>query len=179
MTPEELPDPLDAHRILALLNEHEVDFVVIGGTAGLSHGSAYPTYDLDVAYERGSANIVRLVRALREMDVTLAGGPADFPLRLDEMTIDNGSNFTFETRFGRFDVLAHVAGISSYADLRAASRVERIAGLDVRVASIDHLISMKRAAGRTKDRLMLEEYIVIADEQQKLAGEGDASPQSS
>ena len=41
--------------------------------------------------------------------------------------------------------------------------------MPIRVASIDHLISMKRAANRTKDKLMLEEYIVIADEQKELA----------
>jgi hypothetical protein len=30
---------------------------------------------------------------------------------------------------------------------------------------------MKRAANRPKDKLMVEEYIVLADEQKKLAGE--------
>jgi hypothetical protein len=41
----------------------------------------------------------------------------------------------------------------------------------VRVASLADLIAMKRAANRTKDKLMVEEYIVIADEQKKLARE--------
>ena len=43
-----------------------------------------------------------------------------------------------------------------------------IEGVEVPIASIDHLIAMKRAANRTKDKLMLEEYIVIADEQRRL-----------
>lgn len=37
----------------------------------------------------------------------------------------------------------------------------------------DHLIAMKRVAGRTKDRLMLEEYIAIADEERGVGGEAD------
>lgn len=60
-----------------------------------------------------------------------------------------------------------MAGLGNYAELRGASEEKEIAGLQVKVASIDHLIAMKRAANRTKDKLMLEEYIVIADEQQR------------
>jgi hypothetical protein len=35
---------------------------------------------------------------------------------------------------------------------------------------------MKRAANRTKDKLMLEEYIVIADEEGRAQFDEDSSP---
>jgi hypothetical protein len=142
-----------------------VDFVVVGGVAGYAHGSSYPTYDLDIAYARDHANVVRLVEALEEIGVRLRGAPVDLPFPLDPRTIQNGANFTFVTPFGDFDVLADISGIRSYDDLKASAEVKTIFGLETAVASIDHLIAMKRAAGRTKDKLMLEEYIVIADEQ--------------
>jgi hypothetical protein len=165
-----LPEPsLRVQPILAALVRHGVDFVLIGGLAGLAHGSSYPTYDLDVAYSRDAANLERLASALRELDVTLRGAPSDLPYQVDARSLANGSNFTFETKYGWFDVLADVAGISSYEQLRADSRIQSIEGSEVRVASIDHLIAMKRASNRTKDKLMLEEYIVIADEQQRAA----------
>ncbi len=153
--------------LLQALNSHGVDFVLIGGLAGLAHGSAYPTFDLDIAYQRDHGNIARLVAALREIGARLRGAPADLPFILDERTIENGANFTFETDLGPFDMLGDVAGISSFEQLRADASLASIEGIEVRIASIDHLIAMKRAANRTKDKLMVEEYIAIAEEQQR------------
>lgn len=158
---------LEATPLLLALDRHGVDFVVIGGLAGLARGSSYPTYDLDVAYARDEANLKRMVAALKEIGVSLRGAPPDLPFQLDAITLANRSNFTFASGHGNFDVLGDIAGIHSYEDLRAASTVERIETVAVRVASIDHLISMKRAANRTKDKLMLEDYLVIADEEQR------------
>lgn len=158
------PKAPDLRRLLGPLVRHGVDFVLIGGMAGIALGSNYPSYDLDVAYARNKANVKALVSALEEIGVRLRGAPADLPFQLEERTIEKGANFTFITPFGDFDVLADVAGIRSYADLLAGAEEKEIFGLPVRVASIDHLIAMKRAANRPKDRNMLEEYVVLADE---------------
>jgi predicted nucleotidyltransferase len=158
------PKPPDVAALLRPLIDHGVEFVLVGGMAGIAHGSSYPSYDLDVAYRRGPANVSRLVEALREIGVRLRGAPADLPFQLDHRTIENGANFTFVTEHGDFDVLGDVDGIRSYDELRAQAQEKQIDGLLVPVASLDHLIAMKRAASRTKDKLMLEEYIVIAEE---------------
>jgi len=147
---------------------------VIGGMAGLAHGSSYPSFDLDIAYARDRANIERLVTALTNIGVSLRGAPEDLPFQLDVRTIENGANFTFTTPFGDLDVLAEVAGIRSYDDLRRGAEVKRIAGHEVHVASLDHLIAMKRGANRPKDQRMLEDYIVIADEQRRQTNEPQA-----
>jgi hypothetical protein len=153
--------------------KHGVDFVVVGGMAGTVHGSSYPSYDLDIAYARDRANLERLVAALTEIGVTLRGAPSDLPFQLDVQTLTNGANFSFVTPYGDFDVLADAGGIRSYEELRSASRAEEISGLEVRIASLDHLIAMKRAANRTKDKVMVEEYIALADEQRKHANAGE------
>jgi hypothetical protein len=168
LSERELPERAPrGEALLAPLVAHGVDFVVVGGMAGFAHGSSYPTFDLDVAYSREHGNVVRLVAALREIGVTLRGAPAGLPFQLDARTIENGANFTFVTPHGDLDVLADVGGVRSYDELRAEAQIKQLYGFEVRVASIDHLIAMKRAANRTKDKLMLEEYIVIADEQQR------------
>lgn len=168
---ENLGKPLQPEPLLKALARHGVDFVVVGGLAGLAHGSSYPTYDLDVAYSRDSPNLDRLAGALCEIGVTLRGAPEDLPVQLDAQTLANGANFTFDTEFGSFDILGDIAGIKSYEELRRGSRIERIAGVEVRVASLDDLISMKRAANRTKDQLMVMEYVELADELRRRAAE--------
>jgi predicted nucleotidyltransferase len=163
------PKAPELGELIGPLVHSGVEFVLIGGMAGIAHGSTYPSYDLDVVYSRSKANITRLVAALETIGVRLRGAPADLPFLLDARTIENGANFTFETRFGDFDILADVAGIKSFEELSSGAQEQEIAGYPVRVASLDHLISMKRAANRDKDKLMVNEYIVIADEQKKLA----------
>jgi hypothetical protein len=161
------PKAPEVGKLLGPLVRHGVDFVLVGGMAGIAHGSNYPSYDLDIAYARDHANIVRLVAALEEISVGLRGGPPDLPFQLEARTIENGANFTFVTPHGDFDVLGDIDGVRSYEDLRGGAEDKDIAGVRVRVASIDHLIAMKRASNRPKDRIMLEEYLVIADEQRR------------
>jgi hypothetical protein len=161
------PSTFDPIPLLRALADGEVDFVVIGGVAGGVHGSAYPTYDLDVAYARDRANLKRLAAVLRELDARLRGAPPDIPFQLDADSLEEGGNFTFTTRFGAFDVLAYPEGAAAYERLRRDAKQVDVEGRQVRVASIDHLIAMKEAAGRTKDQLMALEYRVLADEQRR------------
>src|ERR1044071_6375310 len=138
----DLQKPLRPQPLLQALHRHGVDFVIVGGIAGVAHGSSYPTYDLDVAYSRDSSNLVRLVDALQEIGVTLRGAPADLPFQLDAATLANGANFTFDTEFGSFDILGDAAGIKGYDELRRDAMVEEVFGIEVKVASLDHLIAM-------------------------------------
>ncbi len=161
--PSAEPD-FDPLPLLDALAEAGLDFVVIGGVAGGAHGSSYPTYDLDVAYARDRANLERLAEALRRVDARLRGAPADLPFRLDAKTLENGAHFTFETRFGPLDVLSDPDGAPRYEELRARGDRKSVRGHVITFASLDHLIAMKEASGRTKDKLMATEYRVISDE---------------
>jgi hypothetical protein len=157
-------EALDPIAVLEALADGGVDFVVIGGIAGGAHGSAYPTYDIDVMYARERDNLERLAAVLRELGATLRGASANVPFQLDTKTLEHGGNFTFRTRFGPLDVLAYPAGAPPYDRVRADAASIEIDGRTVKVASLDHLIAMKEAAGRTKDKLMATEYRELADE---------------
>lgn len=158
MEPEFDPQP-----ILEVLVRQEVDFVLIGGLAGISHGSAYNTQDVDIAYERSMDNLERLAAALAELGATLRNAPPGLPFVPDAQTLKAGANFTFDTRYGPFDILTDPVGAPRYDELRAGGLDDTMWGLSVRIASLDHLIAMKEAAGRTKDLLMASEYRDISD----------------
>jgi hypothetical protein len=154
-------DPLP---LLEALGAAGVDFVVVGGVAGGAHGSSYPTYELDIAYARDRDNLERLGSVLAELEATLRGAPADLPFRPDADTLQAAAHFTFVTRYGPLDILERPDGSPPYADLRRAATEAEVRGRMVKVASLDHLIAMKEASGRTKDKLTATEYRVLSDE---------------
>ncbi len=76
-------------KLLRLLSEHGVAFIVIGGAAAVIHGSSRLTQDLDLVYERTPENIARLVQALAEQAPYLRGAPPGLPFRWSEATVRN------------------------------------------------------------------------------------------
>lgn len=160
-----VPPEFRPRKILDALIAHDVDFVLIGGLAGMARGSSYPTFDVDIAYARDRQNLERLAEALESIDAKLRGTPPDVPFLLDADTIERGAHFTFRTLYGSIDILTDPDGAPPYARLRAdAGDPLEIEGERVLVASLDHLIAMKDRTGRTKDKLMATEYRVLSDE---------------
>jgi hypothetical protein len=154
-------DPLSA---LGTLLDHGVRFVLIGGYAGALRGSPLITGDVDVCYARDDANLERLVQALRALDARLRGAPEGVPFQLDARALKAGDHFTFSTSAGSLDCLGTPAGTTGFADLDRRATDESVDGLTLRVAALDDLIRMKRAAGRAKDRIALEWLSALRDE---------------
>lgn len=162
-------DPLGALRTL---QRHGVRFVIIGGVAGRLWGSPTGTNDTDLCYARDQRNFELLADALHELDARLRGVDDDVPFILDAQTLANGQNFTFTTRAGPLDVLATPAGVNGFDELAInAVDFDFGDGLVLPVCALDDLIRMKRATGRTKDRIEVE---VLAAVREELDASGEA-----
>jgi hypothetical protein len=148
---------------LEALTENKVDFIIVGGVAITAYGSAYITKDLDFCYLRTAENLKRIVRALAQFNPRLRGFPKELPFIWDERTLQNGTNFTLETEIGDIDLLGEVAGVGDYKAVESESVEMELCDVFVKVISLNDLINAKRAAGRTKDLLVLPELEAIRE----------------
>jgi hypothetical protein len=152
------PVPYRPDEILAVLERHQVLYVVIGGLAAELRGSPYVTRDVDVTPARTRANFTRLAAALRELDAKLRIADMDEPLAIafDEESFNQGTTWTFVTRHGYLDVALLPDGTRGYNDLRRSATQEQITDtVTVTVAALADVIRSKEAAGREKDRAVL------------------------
>jgi hypothetical protein len=159
------PDPL---ALLGVLARHEVDFVVIGGVAVQAHGHLRTTRDVDVIAAPDADNAARLAAALRELEARNRGVDAEhLGDPTDPQTFTRAASLFLDTSAGMLDVMQGAAGAPPYAELRRRSIPVTLDDLTIRVAGIDDLIALKRAAGRSID---LDDIAVLADLQRLQRG---------
>jgi hypothetical protein len=144
--------------ILEVLERHEVLYIVIGGLAAELRGSPYVTRDVDVTPARTRPNFRRLAAALIELEARLRVPDLDEPLTvtLDEHSFEQGTTWTYVTKYGFLDVALLPDGTRGYDDLRRSASRERLTdSLSIMVADLADVIRSKEAAGREKDRAVL------------------------
>lgn len=147
--------------VLALLGDAAADVVVIGGVAVIFHGGDHFTKDADFALSRRRENCRRIAEALAPYHPKPVDWPEGVPYVWDEQMLMNSTNLTLETDLGRIDFLAEPDGAPPYETLKERAVRFDLEGREVLVASIDDLISMKKAAGRPKDLAHVAELETI------------------
>jgi hypothetical protein len=149
------PDFRPAELIGALVGAG-IDFVVIGGVAVVIQASPRFTRDLDISYATDTANLEKLGALLVALDATLRGVEENLPFTPDARTLRHAQLLTLTTRDGDLDLLVDPPGSPGYPALRRHADIVDLDGYSVRVASLEDLIEMKRAAGRPQDDADLE-----------------------
>jgi predicted nucleotidyltransferase len=151
-----MAEPLRLRELLGRLTEAEIRFVLVGGLAVNAWGYLRATQDVDVVPDPSTANIEKLDALLKEL-----GGKVDIGGRLlDSSAISTflkaGDRTLVLTDLGRVDVMQGLPQVPTFAVLDAEASDIDMDGLTVRVCSLDHLLSMKRASERPRDRDDLE-----------------------
>jgi hypothetical protein len=144
--------PYDAAAIIAVLQQHNVRFVVVGAVAAIAHGSPLPTEDMDITPDSAGDNLEPLAAALADLDAQLRTpqGPVAFPI--DARMLAGNLIWTLTTRAGDLDLVFMPAGTQGYDDLRRnALALDLGSGAPALVAALPDVIRSKEAAGRPKD----------------------------
>ena len=128
---------------IELLNQHSVDYMVVGAHALAFHGRPRHTGDLDVWIKPSQENATKIVSVLAEFGFSSLGlAEEDF---LKE---------SYVTQLGypplRIDILNTISGVQF--DEAYANKVDgEVDGLDVKFINITDFIKNKEASGRQKD----------------------------
>lgn len=150
-------DELDAARIVEVLLDHDVAFMVIGGLAARMQGSPLPTQDIDITPETSADNLARLSAALRNLDARVRHPdiPDGLPFGHDATSLASAIFWNLTTPFGDLDLSFVPAGTTGYADMVAGVVTIEVHGTPFPVASLADVVRSKNAANRDKDRRAL------------------------
>ena len=160
----------NVRQIFAALNDNEVDYVVVGGMAVILHGYLRATADLDLVIGLAPENCRRGLQALSEI-----GFKPRLPVPIEDFADPRKREAWVEQRnmhvFQLWDPNKPLRALDlfvkepiAFGSLLRHAEVKDIDGIPVRVASIEHLIEMKRAAGRTRDLDDIAKLRQIRDE---------------
>lgn len=132
-------------RLLQLLNDLEVRYLIVGGYAVMKYAEPRYTKDLDLWVENSAENAARVFEALERFGA---------PLESDDITqaTFTSSDLTYQIGIApiRIDGLTRITGVEfsrAWQDRVAGT----IFGIPVHFISLDHLVKNKQATGQSSD----------------------------
>jgi hypothetical protein len=144
--------------VAAALEEADVAYVVAGGVAVVLHGHVRSTVDIDIAVDLHRENVERALAVLGGLGLRprLPVSVTDFA---DEQVREGWVRERHLVAFTMHDPLDARREVDLFAhppiafdELWRQSQVVEVAGVPVRVVSLEHLVRMKRISDREQDR---------------------------
>ena len=148
--------------ILRAMTHREVQFVVVGGFAVQLHGFVRSTIDLDLVLAMDNGNLTKFIEVARQFNlhpIVPASIESLKNAELMDLWFWEKGMVAFALREAEpagavIDVL--VRPVVDFEVLHAHAMPVELFGGEVKIASIDHLIAMKRVAGRRKDLIDID-----------------------
>lgn len=154
-------------QLLQRLAESGADFVVIGGFAGVLHGSALVTRGLDICAVLTPANVKRLREALKDLNPRHRMTPQPLSFLQVPKPGEAVTNLYLRTDWGVVDVLSSVLGLGGFERLKVHAETITIGNKACRLIGLEDLIVAKEAMGREKDLLAAKELRAVAAKRQR------------
>ena len=142
----------DFFEILRRLSKAGVDFVIVGGFAGVVHGCSYVTQDIDICCDFSPENLLSLQKALGNVHPVQRMAPKRKKFEVNRENIKQLKNLYLDTDIGRLDCLGFIDGIGSFDDVKKSTVQIEVEGLKIYVLSMNALIQAKKAMNRPRDK---------------------------
>ena len=152
--------------LLQRLADAGLDFVIVGGFAAVSHGSAYLTRAVDICAVLTGENVEKLRRTLADWNPRHRMTPQRLSFLTHPPAGQPVNNLYLQTDMGVVDVISSVLGVGDFPRLRDQAEELEIDGRIYRVISLEDLIKAKEALGREKDLLTAKELRAIQAKRQ-------------
>ena len=143
--------------LLEVLLKSKIDFVLIGGYAGVVHGSSVVTQDIDVCAVLAPDNIQRLRACLKDYNPSHRMTQKKLSFLKYPEKLDGIKNLYIETDLGIVNVIGDVSGVGSFEEVKKDAIEITLYGYKCKVISIDDLIKCKETLKRPKDLIVVEE----------------------
>lgn len=134
----------DFSDFINCLNQHRVEYILVGGYAVIIRGYSRSTGDMDIWVNKTPDNFIRLQKAITEFGLPEEAVPREkfFSHQFDV--------FTFGRPPFAIEILTDLKGVE-FTEAYTYSTIEQIDDVPIRVIHINQLIQSKKAAGRHKD----------------------------
>ena len=152
-------------ELLKKLVDAQFDFVLIGGYAGVVHGSTLVTRDLDICALVTPAQIEKLRACLKDFHPIHRMTPKKLSFLQYPEETTGVRNIYLETDLGVLDVISEVTGVGDFARLTSKAIEIQLYSSNFKVISIEDLIVAKEAMGRDKDKIVVKELKAIQERQ--------------
>lgn len=145
----------DSFSIIQILNRYQVDFIVVGMTAGVLQGVQAMTFDVDIIYRISEGNAEKLLMALVELEAEFRSDISNRKLRPNASHLMSAGHKLLMTKYGMLDVLGTIEENTRYEDLEGDVMTVQTDGIAIPVLRLERLIEAKARAGRPKDQAVL------------------------
>jgi hypothetical protein len=157
----------DLVKLLERLNQHEVEYVLVGGLAAVLHGVTLVTRDVDICCAFTPENLSRLGQALADLHPVHRMTPQRLPLVLTPGLCARLKNLYLQDDWGILDCLSKVNGLGKFKQVCRHSQIIHLPIGPCRVLDLDGIISAKEAMDRLQDRLALVQLKAIRARRKK------------
>jgi hypothetical protein len=146
------------NRVAEVLATHCLEVVMVGNAAAALHGAPVTTLDIDFMFRKTPTNLKKLKGVAKTLGAVILR--PYYPVSELYRVVN-------DERGLQLDFMGKLDGIRSFEGLKSRSESVQFGERELRIACLSDIIKSKRAAGRDRDKAVLDILQKTLDEKEK------------